>query len=91
MTTTVKSKKGKSIPRDHFLLSSLKEPKRAIGYLEAAIEENYPGVFTLAICNVIKANHDLPFIAYFVVCSYSHYLSKLSMFERLDGLESIDF
>jgi probable addiction module antidote protein len=45
-----------SVPYDDFLIESLKERRVAEAYLNAALEENDPRVFLLALRNVAKAH-----------------------------------
>ena len=58
--TTLKKKnatttQSKSISYQHYLISSLKDPKEAAGYLNAALEAGDINVFLLALQNVIQA------------------------------------
>lgn len=49
------SKKAVSVPYEDLLLEDLKDPAEAAAYLEAAIEEDDPAVFLLALRQVAKA------------------------------------
>lgn len=49
------SKKAVSVPYEDLLLEDLKEPAEAAAYLEAAIEEDDPAVFLLALRQVAQA------------------------------------
>ena len=73
---------------EHFLYPTLKEPEEVFGFLQACLEESRPGVLGLGIGHVIKANTDLPFIAYLVVCSFSQHLLKEDILEIMNTLKS---
>ena len=45
----------RSVPYDDYLIELLKDRRRAEGYLKAALEENNPRVFLLALRNVAQA------------------------------------
>ncbi len=47
---------ARSISYDDYLTRSLKDPKRAAAYLNAALEDEDPRVFLLALRNVAEAH-----------------------------------
>lgn len=51
---------GKSVSYHSYLMQALKEPKRAEGYLEAAIDENDLELLQDVVNDVIEAIGDLP-------------------------------
>lgn len=51
---------AKSVSYHSYLMQALKEPKRAEGYLEAALEENDPELLQDVVNDVIEAIGDLP-------------------------------
>lgn len=54
---------GRSIPWEPYLINSLKNPKEAEGYLNAALEEDDPRVFLLALRDVTEAHGGMSKIA----------------------------
>jgi len=53
----------KSIPWEPYLINSLKNPKEAEGYLNAALEDDDPRVFLLALRDVAEAHGGMSKIA----------------------------
>lgn len=51
---------GKSVSYHSYLMLALKDPKRAEGYLEAAIDENDLELLQDVVNDVIEAIGDLP-------------------------------
>lgn len=51
---------GKSISYHSYLMQALKDPERAEGYIEAALEENDPDLLKKVITDVIEAIGDNP-------------------------------
>ncbi len=51
---------AKSVSYHSYLMQALKEPKRAEGYLEAALEENDIELLQDVVNDVIEAIGDLP-------------------------------
>ncbi len=54
-------KKGisRSVDYEEWLIKTLKDPEEAVGYLNAAIEDNDPRVFLLALRDVAEAHGGL--------------------------------
>lgn len=46
----------KSKPYKDFLFERLKNPEEAAAYLNAALEDNDPGVFSIALRDIAQAN-----------------------------------
>lgn len=91
MSTTVdKQKADKSVAWKDYLLPTLQDPEEAFGYLQACLEEDYPGVLSLALCDVIEANRNFPFVAYQVICPYSRYLTTADIPRLIDTLKNLD-
>ena len=86
MTTTLE-KYEKSAPWEDILYPQLRDPVHAKGYLDSCLEESEPGLLALAISQVITANKDLPFIAYQVICAYSHHLQVQDLPRITDTLK----
>jgi probable addiction module antidote protein len=53
----------KSIPWEPYLINSLKNPKEAEGYLNAALEDDDPRIFLLALRDVAEAHGGMSKIA----------------------------
>jgi probable addiction module antidote protein len=53
----------RSIPWESYLINSLKNPKEAEGYLNAALEDDDPRVFLLALRDVAEAHGGMSKIA----------------------------
>lgn len=49
-------RKEKNINYEKYLINSLKNPREAVGYLNAAMQSNDIGVFLLALNHVVEAN-----------------------------------
>ena len=47
---------ARSVSYDDYLIGSLKDPRRAAAYLNAALEDEDPRVFLLALRNVAEAH-----------------------------------
>lgn len=80
------------MPWEKVLYPELRDPEHAIGYVDACAEEYTPNLVALALCDVIKANQDRPFVAYQVVCAYSSHLAIEDIHQIgdvLKGFESI--
>jgi len=53
----------KTVSYEKFLIESIKDPKEALGYLNASFEDEDPRVFLLALRDVIKAQGGMGKIA----------------------------
>jgi probable addiction module antidote protein len=53
----------RSVPWEPYLIDSLKDPREAEGYLNAALEDDDPSVFLLALRDVAEAHGGMSKIA----------------------------
>jgi len=91
MTTTVDERKhSRSVPWENYLYPKLRDPAYALDYLESAVKDEEHAVIPLSICDVIKANKDLPFIAYQVICAYSPHLIDEDIPPLVKTLQGLD-
>ena len=76
------------MPLADFLHPTLKTPEEVFGFLDACVEESTPGTVGRALCHVIQANRELPFIAYLVVCPYSSHLEQHEISQIVETLKT---
>lgn len=68
-----------SYPYRDYLNKTMQDPKRAAGYLEAALEDSDPRVFLLALKDVIEAQGGMTKIARHAKMSREHLYRMLSL------------
>lgn len=70
---------------------SFRDPEHTKGLLDICVDESEPPcVIGSALRDVIRANHDRPFVAYQVVCAYSSHLTVEDVRQIVDVLKGLE-